>query len=315
MMIVYCGLDLLHEVLDAPGGDGVEGRAGLVHEDDLGVGGQGPGDAEPLLLATGQAEARGLEAVLDLVPQGGLAEAALDDLVEGGALLGDAGGAGAVGHVVVDRLGERVGLLEDHPDPAPDLDRVDLAVVEVDAVVVERALDPGDLDEVVHAVEAAQHRGLAAARRADEGGDLVLLDVELDVAHGPEVAVVDGQVVDVEDGGAVGGRAPGRRTARASGRALSRSGRVGHGAGLGGEWAGGRGHGGHLGFFSKRLRRKMPTALMPRITTRVTTMAAAGCCRASPGPAGSFVQSAMMVRERGEVAARGRRTRRRRRSP
>ena len=54
------------------------------------------------------------------------------------------------------------------------------------------------VDQVVHAVEAPQHGGLAATGRPDERGDLVLADVEVDVMHGPEVAVVDVEVGDVE---------------------------------------------------------------------------------------------------------------------
>ncbi len=61
-------------------------------------------------------------------------------------------------------------------------------------MVVHRPVDPGAVDEVVHAVEAAQHRGLAAARRADERGDLAPLDGEADVAHGAERAVVHVEV-------------------------------------------------------------------------------------------------------------------------
>ena len=60
------------------GGDGVEGGAGLVHEDDLGLGGDGPGDAQPLLLAARQLRGRRLQPVLHLVPQGGLAQRLLD---------------------------------------------------------------------------------------------------------------------------------------------------------------------------------------------------------------------------------------------
>src|SRR3954466_3718310 len=43
---------LFHEVLDARGGDRVEGAAGLVHEDHLRVHGNGSRDAQALLLAT-----------------------------------------------------------------------------------------------------------------------------------------------------------------------------------------------------------------------------------------------------------------------
>ena len=62
----------------------------------------------------------------------------------------------------------------------------------------DRALHPGRGDEVVHAVEATQHGGLAAAGRADERGDLVLVHVEVHLPHGAEAPVVDAEVVDVE---------------------------------------------------------------------------------------------------------------------
>ena len=58
----------------------------------------------------------------------------LDPLVE--ALL-QAEDARRPGDVVVDRLRERVRLLEDHPDPAAHLDRLDAVAVEVDPVVEE----------------------------------------------------------------------------------------------------------------------------------------------------------------------------------
>src|SRR4029453_14720434 len=74
-------LDLLHQVLDAGGGDGVERRARLVHEQHVGPGGDGPGDAEPLLLTAGQAVGRVLQPVLHLVPQGGLVQRLLHEAV------------------------------------------------------------------------------------------------------------------------------------------------------------------------------------------------------------------------------------------
>ena len=79
-----------------------------------------PGDAQPLLLPARQAERRRLQPVLDLVPQRRAAQRFLDDVVEF-ALLRHAGDPWAVGDVVVDALGERVGLLEHHADVAADL--------------------------------------------------------------------------------------------------------------------------------------------------------------------------------------------------
>ena len=60
----------------------------------------------------------------------------LDELVH---VALEAGDARSEGDVLVDRLGERVGLLEDHADAPADLDRVDPGVVEVHAVVEDLA--------------------------------------------------------------------------------------------------------------------------------------------------------------------------------
>ena len=81
--------------------------------------------------------------------------------------------------VVVDRLRERVRLLEHHADAAPHLDRVDVAARRGRGRGTGAGRDtdaPGD--EVVHAVEGAQQRALAATRRPDQRGDAVAVHVE-----------------------------------------------------------------------------------------------------------------------------------------
>ncbi len=126
-------------------------------------------------------KALALQLVLDLVPQGGPGEALLDQVVhvalEPVDLRGD-------GDVVVDGLRERVGLLEHHADAPPDLDGLHPGAVERLPIEVQAALDPGSRDEIVEPVKAAQERGLAAAGRADQGGDLPLGDGHADVAQG-----------------------------------------------------------------------------------------------------------------------------------
>ena len=189
-------LQLVHQVLDRLGRDRVERRGRLVEQDDVGLDGDRAGDAEPLLLAAGEAERRPLEPVLDLVPDRGAPERLLDAVVE---VVLHAEDAQAVGDVVVDRLRERVRALEDHADPAAHLDRVDAGAVEVGAVVEELAVDPRARDEVVHPVQAAQERRLAAARGADQRRDRVPVDLERDAADRERRAVGDREVVDVED--------------------------------------------------------------------------------------------------------------------
>src|SRR6266849_11112667 len=58
----------LDQFLDLGGGNRIERRAWLVEQDHLVPHRHGAGDAKPLLLAAGQAEAAGVQLVLDLVP-------------------------------------------------------------------------------------------------------------------------------------------------------------------------------------------------------------------------------------------------------
>ena len=166
----------LHELLDLVGGDGVEGGAGFVHQEDFGLGGDGAGDAEALLLAAGEGEGGGVQAVLDFVPQAGGFEGAFGGFFEDGAFA-DAVDAQRVDDVFEDGLGEGVGFLEDHADAFAEGDDVDAGGVDFAAVDVDGAVDAAGVDEVVHAVEAAEEGGFAAAGGADEGGDSFFGDV------------------------------------------------------------------------------------------------------------------------------------------
>ena len=106
-------LELVHEVLDLQRGDRVERRGRLVEQQHLGLDRERARDAEALLLTAREAERALLEAVLDLIPERRLAQRLLDALVE---VVLHPEVARAPGDVVVDRLGERVRLLEDHAD-------------------------------------------------------------------------------------------------------------------------------------------------------------------------------------------------------
>src|SRR4051794_24451195 len=74
-------LQLGDQVLDRQGGERVQGRTGLVHQQDLRLDRDRAGDAEPLLLAAGEARAGLVEPVLDLLPEVRAAQRALDDRV------------------------------------------------------------------------------------------------------------------------------------------------------------------------------------------------------------------------------------------
>jgi len=62
-------LQLGHQVLDLQRRDGVQGRRGLVHQEHLGVHGEGASDAQALLLATGEVGRRDFQSALHAVPE------------------------------------------------------------------------------------------------------------------------------------------------------------------------------------------------------------------------------------------------------
>ena len=102
-------------------------------------------------------------------------------------------------HVVANRHGgERVRPLEHHADGLAHADRVDARAVDVLAVEQHRALDAGAGDDLVHAVQRAQHRRLAAARRADERGHAARRHRQRHVGDGVERAVVDVDVLEIQ---------------------------------------------------------------------------------------------------------------------
>ena len=180
-------------------GDGVEGRARLVHEEHVGLDGDGPRDAQALLLAAGQAERALVEPILHLVPERGGAQAPLHDALEV-VLVSDPEDARPVRDVLEDGLGERVRLLKDHAHPLAQLGHVQARVVDVGAADADAALDPDAVDEIVHAVQAAEQRGLAAAGRPDVGGDAMLGHGHGHVLERELGAVPEGQVLDLDHG-------------------------------------------------------------------------------------------------------------------
>src|SRR5579883_205378 len=188
-------LQLVDQFLDLGGRDRIERRARLVEQDDLGLHRDGAGDAEALLLAARQAETGGRELVLHLVPESGPAQGGFDPRVDLGArqLLVQ---PDAEGDVLVDRHRERRRLLEHHADARAQEIDVDTGVQQV--LAVEQHLAGGALAgiEVVHAIEDAQQRGLAAARRADEGRRLVGIERQVDVLERPRVAVEELEIAD-----------------------------------------------------------------------------------------------------------------------
>ncbi len=138
-----------------------------------------------------------LEAIFDLIPEGGGAQALFDPLTDFCAIA-LAAYFQAVGDVVEDGAGEGVGFLEDHADLAAEGDGVEGGGVDVEAFDLNGALgDFGAGDAVIHAVKAAQESGFAATGGADQGGDGVAWDGHGDAIESLGLAIVEMQVADL----------------------------------------------------------------------------------------------------------------------
>ena len=177
-----------YKVLDLGGGDRIESGGRLVHEQHLRLRRERACNTDALLLATRHGQRGFLQAVLCLLPDRGAAQRALHDLVQLHAAF-DAMRARAVGDVVVNGHGERVGFLEHHAHALTQ--KVHIAVViNVLPVQADIACDPAALDQIVHPVKRAEQRRFAAAGRADKRRDLIGLDVQVNIMQRMEIAVM-----------------------------------------------------------------------------------------------------------------------------
>src|SRR5262245_24021459 len=188
-------LELVDQLLDLGGRDRIERRARLVEQDHLGLHRNRARDAEPLLLAARQAQTIGRELVLDLVPQGGAAQRHLHPAFELRLrqLLIE---ANAEGDVLEDRHRKRGRLLEHHADAGAQ--QIEVLPGRQDVVAVEQHLPLCALVriEIVHPVEHAQERRFPAARGADEGRHLLLIERHRDRLERPVVAVEELEAPD-----------------------------------------------------------------------------------------------------------------------
>jgi len=204
---------LPEQFVDEGGGDGVEGRGRFVEEEDVGADGDGAGDAQALLLAAREAEARGVELVFHLGPEGGVAEGGFDSLVHLGAAQAGVHAQGE-GDVFIDRHREGGRFLEHHAHPGAqpgDVAVMGEAAAGEDVFAVEQdfAVDPVARIKVADPVQRAQQGGFAAARGADQRGDQPVAEGDVDILQRMIVAVMEvelaGDDLRGEPGGVDGG--------------------------------------------------------------------------------------------------------------
>ena len=172
-------VDVLNQTQDVSCGLGVQGGGGFVAQQDLGVGGQGPGNGDALLLAAGQLRRIGLFLVgqvhdLQQLPcsrHGFLFRRADElqgerDIVQAGA------------------LHEQVKMLEDHTDGFPGVPQ--LLFRQLHQILAVNG--DGTFRGALQQVHAPNQGGLAGAGQADDAENLAFVDGKVDVIQRMDAA-------------------------------------------------------------------------------------------------------------------------------
>lgn len=112
--------------------DGIEGAAGFVEKNDFRLEGEGPGDAEALLLSSGELEGAEVQAVRNFRPETHGLQAVLYYFWQ----LGAWHAVGSEWNLKVLAYGVRKGVrfLKDHPDASAQGEHVGVGVVDVGAI-------------------------------------------------------------------------------------------------------------------------------------------------------------------------------------
>ena len=189
---------LANQLLDFYGRNRVECGAGFIHQENFGAVGDGTGDAEPLHLTAGEAEAAFVEPVLYFIPQRGALKAAFHGFIEDGFFVLPRDPEG-VNDIFVDGFRKGVGFLENHAHAFAQGDHLDVGIVNAAAIDDDVPRMADAIDEVIHAIEISQERGFSTAGGPDKGGDLALGNVERDVEEGLFFAVEKTEVADGDE--------------------------------------------------------------------------------------------------------------------
>ena len=177
-------VDVLDQPQDGAGGGGVQRAGGLVAQKHLGIGGQGPGDGDALLLAAGELGRIGIGLVgqpHDLQqlqgPAFGLGRASSGDL-QGEADIFQAGA-----------LHQQIKLLEDHADTAALLPQLSGAEGGHIRPVDDHLPGAGPFQQV----DAPHQRGLARAGHTHHAENVSVRNGQVDVLQGGKRSVRRGE--------------------------------------------------------------------------------------------------------------------------
>ena len=125
------GFKLVDQFFNFCRGDGIECRAGLIHQKHFRLDRERARDAKPLLLAAGETRARLVQIIFHLVPKRSHAKRFLQALVKKLSIANTVESQSDYDILANRHRRERIGFLENHADSAPNDCGIDIARIEI----------------------------------------------------------------------------------------------------------------------------------------------------------------------------------------
>src|SRR6476660_9999967 len=143
-----------------------------------------------------------MQAILRLIPQGGFLQRPLDLFIQEAAGRLSAN-TESISHILINRLWERIRLLEDHTDTHPHLERIDLRIKDINRIGIQNDLAVRSIAgiQIVHTVEAAQIGGLSTTGWANERRHLFVGNREVQILQGMRSTVIKIEILHQRFGG------------------------------------------------------------------------------------------------------------------
>ena len=158
-------------------GHGIKSTTGFVHQQDFRLQHQGASDAEPLLLTTRQGQRRAVETIADFMPQAHIPERLFYFLRSQASIVYAVFFQWQL-QIAPDRQGKRVRPLENHANAAAQSQIVNRVIDQVLPGKQDPACHSGLIVEFNQPVQGGNKTGFTASRRADEGGNTALVNIE-----------------------------------------------------------------------------------------------------------------------------------------
>ena len=190
-------LETKNQLLNPGGGDRVERRGRLIHQQHLGLHRKRPRNAQPLLLPARKPKRRFAQPILDLSPERRLGQRALHQLVQL-LLFAHAVCARAERDILINAHRKRIRLLKHHSHTAAQGVDVGQAAENILSVKQHLSLHTAVLHQIGHAVQRFEQRGFAASGRADEGGGASFRNIQIDPLECLKAAVVQIEILNAK---------------------------------------------------------------------------------------------------------------------